>query len=272
MNQFFLGTNLVAVIVVAAVTLLLVAGFIRQTGKSAASNAARGQDSYTTVQSNKYKNLRLVMTFPHRISNLLALSRDQQARLQAISTRFEDPLTSAEQEKIRAFTALEKAVMNAAGEGVVTQRQRELVAANAKRLQVDAELLVEWRKVFTTEQVTRIRHELPIERNDLQLIVQLPEGFSEIGLSPDQQSQLQTVIRNEQKMITLSQKEKAGRAALEQAVFTEQFDQAAVNQRRDELIAAVSERLRVNTGILFDARKILTRDQLKRLDEITPDQ
>ena len=70
----------------------------------------------------------------------------------------------------------------------------------------------------------------------------------------------------------MSRKEKAARTALEQAIFTEPFDEAALNQRREELIAALAEQVEVNNGILLDARKILTPDQLKRLDEITPDQ
>jgi hypothetical protein len=163
--------------------------------------------------------------------------------------------------------------MNASfDEGAIKAREGELVAAKGKRIDVIAAMLAEMRKVLSSEQLTRIRPELPIERYDLQLIVQLPEGFSDIGLSADQQSQVQAVIRSrEQKLIAVSRKEKAARTALEQAVFTEPFNEAAVNQRRGELFAALAEQVEVNTGILLDARKILTPDQLKRLDEITPD-
>jgi Spy/CpxP family protein refolding chaperone len=91
------------------------------------------------------------------------------------------------------------------------------------------------------------------------LNVQLPEGISDVGLSRDQQSQLQTVIHSrDQEMIALSRKAQAARIALEQAILSERFDEAAVNQRRDELIAILSEQLDVNTGILLEARKILT--------------
>ncbi len=264
MNQLYLGINLVALVFLAAV--FLFAAIKGQSSKSAASNAAGRQD-YNT-------KFRLVITLPPRITKLLALSTDQKAQLQAVPSRFQDDLLSAEQEKRRAFTALAKVIMNdALDESAVKQRQGELVAANAKRVQVNIELHTAMRKVLTSEQVTRIRPELPLERNDYQLIVQLPEKFSDIGLSSDQNSQVGTVVNSRvAKMMTLSQKEKAAREALEQAIFSEQFDEAAVNQRRDEVIAIIAEQIEVNTGILFDARKILTPSQTKHLNEITPDQ
>jgi len=228
-------------------------------------NAASGQ-SYNT-------NIRLVITLPPRITKLLDLSRDQNAQLQAISGKYGGSLLSADQEKQRAFTALSKAIMNPAfDEGAVKQRQSEFVAASGKRVQVIAQMLTEMRKVLALKQVSRIRPELPLERTDYQLVVQLPEGFSSIGLSRDQNARLGTLIRSsEPKMIALSRKEKAAREALEQTIFSEQLDEAAVDQRRQELVAVFSEQIEVNTSILLEARKILTPAQTKRLDEITPD-
>jgi len=228
-------------------------------------NAASSQ-SYNT-------NIRLVITLPPRITKLLDLSTDQKAQLQAISERYGGAILSAEQGKQRAFTLLPKAIMNPAfDEGAVKQRQNELVAASDKRVQVIAQMLIEMRKVLTARQASRIGPELPLERTDYQLIVQLPEGFSAIGLSGDQNARLGTVIHgSEQKMIALSRKEKAAREALEQSIFSEQFDEAAVDQRRAELVAVLSEQIEVNTGILLDALKILTPAQTKRLNEITPD-
>ena len=162
--------------------------------------------------------------------------------------------------------------MSAFDKGTVKQRQGELVAASAKRVQVYAEMLKEMRKVLTSEQITRIRPELRYKRNHHQLNVPLPEGFSDIGLSHDQHREVGTVVCNRvPKMMTLSQKEKAAREALELAIFSEQFDEATVNQRRAELVAVLSEQIEVNTGILLEACKILTPDQIKRLNKITPD-
>jgi len=232
---------------------------------SGLSNAAGGQ-SYNT-------NIRLVITLPPRITKMLDLSRDQNAQLQGISGKYGGTVLNADQEKQRAFTALGKAIMNPSfDEGAVKQRQNELVAASGKRVQVIAQMLTEMRKVLTSKQVTRIRPELPLERTDYQLVVQLPEGFSSIGLSRDQNAQLGTLIRgSEPKMIALSRKEKAAREAFEQAIFSDQFDEATVNQRREELVTVLSQQIEVNTGILLAARKILTPDQTKRLNEITPD-
>lgn len=244
---------------------LLFAASKGQYGKWATSRAAGGQD-YNTKP-------RWTITFPRRIIKLLALSTDQKAQLQAILRRYESDLLSAEQEKYRAFMALEKAIMNAFDEGAVKQRQGEVVAAGAKYIQVNAEMLMEMRQVLTSEQVTRVRPELLLERNDHQLIVHLPEGFSDIGLSSDQHTQVGTVVRSRvPKMMTLSRKEKAACEALAQAIFNEQFDEAAVNQRREKLIAVIAKQIKVNTGILFDARTILTPSQTKHLNEITPDQ
>ncbi len=228
-------------------------------------NAASSQ-SYNT-------NIRLVITLPPRITKLLDLSIDQKAQLQAISESYGSAILSAEQDKQRAFTALPKAVMNPSfDEGALKQRQSELVAASDKRVRVIAQMLTDMRKVLTSRQASRIGPELPLERTDYQLIVQLPEGFSSIGLSRDQNARLGTVIHgSEPKMIALSRREKAAREALEQSIFSEQFDEAVVNQRRAELVAVLSEQIEVNTGILLEAHKILTPDQTKRLNEITPD-
>jgi Spy/CpxP family protein refolding chaperone len=263
MNQFYLGINLVAALFLAAVLLFVI--LKGQGGKSAAANAPRRQD-YT-------RNLRVVIRFPPRIIKLLALSTDQKTQLQAIITRAENDLFRAELEKQSALSALQNAIMKAAfDESAVKQRQGELVIANDKRVQVHAEMFVAMRKVLTSEQVTRIRPELPLEPNALQLIVQLPEGFSDIGLSGDQNSQLQALIHSrEPRLIALGRKAQAARVALERAIFSERFDEAAVNQRREESVAVIAEEIEVNTGIVFDTRKILTPDQLKRLDELTPD-
>jgi Spy/CpxP family protein refolding chaperone len=127
------------------------------------------------------------------------------------------------------------------------------------------------RKVLTSEQVDSIRPELPLEDNALKVRVQL-QGFCDIGLSVDQNSQLQRIIHSrEQTLIALGRKEQTARLALEQAIFSERFDEAAVNQRRDQLTAVIAQQIEVNTGIVFDVRKILTPGQLKHLNEITPD-
>ena len=147
-----------------------------------------GQDYNTTTG--------LVITFPRRIIRLLVLSTDQKSQLQAILKRFQEGLLTIELEKQIAFTALEKAVMSAFDKGTVKQRQGELVAASAKRVQVYAEMLREMRKVLTSEQITRIRPELRYKRNHHQLNVPLPEGFSDIGLSHDQHREVGTVVCN----------------------------------------------------------------------------
>lgn len=269
MNQLYLGINLVVAMFLVAVLL-----FVTIKGQSGKGQSGKSVAFYVVGGQDYKKDIRVVINFPPRIIKLLALSTDQKAHLQAILSRAESDLLSAELEMLRAFPALQKAIMNAAfDEGAVKQRQGELVAANAKRVQVNAEMFARMRKVLTSEQVTRIRPELPLEHNDFYLNVQPPEGFSDIGLSRDQESQLQTVIHSrDQKMMTLSRKAQAARIALEQAIFSERFDEAAVNQRREELIAVIGEQIEVNTGILLDARKVLTPDQLKRLDEMTPDQ
>lgn len=225
----------------------------------------------SAFQVDHYTKIRLVITLPARITKLLALSTEQQAQLRAISNRFESDVLSAEQEKQRAFAVLQQVIMKADfAEGAVKQRQDELVAANAKRVSVIAEMLAEMSKTLTSEQMTRVRSELPIERNDPQLIVQLPEGLSDIGLSHEQDSQLLTVVRSrQQQMFSVSRKEQAARKDLEQAIFTEQSE---ANQRQAELIAILSEQVELNTGILLEARQILTPDQLKRLAEMTPNQ
>jgi Spy/CpxP family protein refolding chaperone len=261
------GITLVAVIVSAAVTLLLVANVMGRSGKKpVASNAAGSQ--------NKYKKIEVVITYPPRLIKLLALSPDQKTQLQSVINKFQREFTNVEEESDKAFFSLQRGIMSASfDDAAIKLHQGELVAAQAKRVKVRTEMLAEMRRILTAEQLTRLRPELPIERTDLQLIVQLPEGFSNIDLSHDQHLQIQAMIHSrEPKMIALSHKEKAARIALEQAVFAEQFDQAAANQHEGELIAAISERVEVNTGILLEARKLLTAGQLKRLDEIPRDQ
>jgi Spy/CpxP family protein refolding chaperone len=249
---------------------LLVGMFLFVTGKGQSDKWASARGAH---RQDYHTNIRLVIKLPPRIISLLDLSTDQKAHLQAISDRYGSSLLSVHQEKQKAFSSLEKAIMSATfAEGAVKQREGELVAASAKRVEVIAQMLTEMRKVLTSEQVRRIRPELPLERTDYQLFVQLPEGFSAIGLSRDQNAQLATLVRSrEPQMIALSRKEKAAREALEQTIFSQQFDEPVVNQRREELVAVLTEQIEVNTGILLDARKILTPSQIKRLSEITPD-
>jgi len=242
----------------------VVGGFETGSRSSAAANAA-GRQGYNRKTRSA--------TFRSQIIKRLALSTDQKAQLQAIQSRFQEGLSAAEREKQRAFIVLEKAIMSAFDDGAVKQRQGEVVAAGAKRVQVYAEMLTEMRQVLTSEQVARIPRELPLERSDYQLSVHLPEGFSDIGLSSEQISEVGAVVRSRvPKMMSLSRKEKAAREALELAIFSEQFDEAVGNQRREGLVAVIAEQIELNTDILFDARKILTPSQTKHLNEITPDQ
>ena len=274
MNQLYLGINLVAALFLVAV--LLSVTIKGQGGKGHRGKVRSGNSVilYGPGIQDYRKVIRISINFPPQIIKLLALSTAQKAQLQAIISTGESGLESAELDKLSAFSALQKAIMTAAfDDGAVKQHHGELVAATAKYVQVNAEMFAKMRQILTFEQVTRLRPKLPLEHNDFYLKVQLPEGLSDVGLSGDQQSQLQTVIhRRDQEMVALSRKAQSARLALEQAIFSERFDEAAVNQRRGELIALLSEQLEVNTGILLDARKVLTLDQLKRLDEMMPDQ
>ena len=251
MNQLYLGINLAA-------AMFLVSG------NCAAFYATGGQ-----VHN---KNIRIVINFPPRLIKLLGLSADQKAQLQAILRKAESALLNVEMEKLRAMPGWQNAAMKTSiDEAAVKQRQGEVVASEAKRLQVNVEMFAQMRKVLTDEQVNRIRPELPLENNDFVVEVRLPEGFNDIGISGEQQSRLQAMVHSrEPQMVALSRQAQARRIALEQAIFSERFDAAAVDQRREELIAVIAKQLEVNTGILIDARKILTAEQLKHLNELMP--
>jgi len=260
MKQFYLSAGLV----MAASLLLAVAGMCAQD---------RQQASASGEQPGQQTTVRMVVTFPPRITKLLSLSPEQEAQLQEVYGKFQGDVVAAEQGKRGAFTALQAAALSEPlNQDALKQRKDELVAANARSIHVNAAMLTEMRKVFTPDQLKRLGPELPIARNGLQLIVQLPEALSLLDLTQEQQSQLQNVVRGqEQKMVGLSRKEKAARAAMERAILGEQYDEAAANHSLEELVAVAAEQVEVNTGILAQVRAILTPDQLKRLNDMATD-
>jgi len=196
MNQLYLGINLAA-------AMFLVSG------NCAAFYATGGQ-----VHN---KNIRIVINFPPRLIKLLGLSADQKAQLQAILRKAESALLNVEMEKLRAMPGWQNAAMKTSiDEAAVKQRQGEVVASEAKRLQVNVEMFAQMRKVLTDEQVSRIRAELPLENNDFVVEVRLPEGFNDIGISGEQQSRLQAMVHSrEPQMVALSRQAQARRIALE---------------------------------------------------------
>ncbi|HEY0408351.1 MAG TPA: hypothetical protein VGC89_21630 [Pyrinomonadaceae bacterium] len=229
----------------------------------------RQQVVATNAQPGQETNVRVVMTFPPRITKALNLSAEQEGQLQSVSAKFQDEIVNAEQDKRSAVRALQEAAMSETlNDGAVRQRKSELVAANARIVKANAAMLTEMRKVFTSEQLARLSPELPIERNGLQLIVQLPEALSLLNLTRDQESQLQAAVRGqEQKMVALSRKEKAARTAMQRAILGERYDEAAANQHLEELVAVGAEQSEINAGLLSELRRILTPEQLKRLQE-----
>jgi Spy/CpxP family protein refolding chaperone len=90
-----------------------------------------------------------------------------------------------------------------------------------------------------------------------------------IGLSPEQRNRMTGILRShEDQAVATGRRVREARQALDRAIMSEQYDEAIIRQRIDEMAAAVAEKARLQARMRAEARSVLTRDQVVRLKQL----
>ncbi|MBI4750128.1 MAG: periplasmic heavy metal sensor [Acidobacteria bacterium] len=94
-----------------------------------------------------------------------------------------------------------------------------------------------------------------------------------LGLTEDQQIRIRQVYRQHGLAMASAFKDmRARRFALDDALFSDEFNEAAVNQRAKDLAEAQTQLLMIQTKVQSQLRQILTTDQLHKFMELRHDE
>ncbi len=94
-----------------------------------------------------------------------------------------------------------------------------------------------------------------------------------LGLTEDQQTRIRQVYRQHGLTMASAFKDmRARRIALDEALFSDEFNEAAVNQRAKDLAEAQTQLLMIQTKVQSQLRQILTNDQLHKFMELRQDE
>ena len=90
-----------------------------------------------------------------------------------------------------------------------------------------------------------------------------------IGLTPEQHQRMQEIRRgHEDEAITTGRRLRQARQALDRAIMSEPYNEAAVRQSTEELVAAQADKIRLESRIRAQVRGVLTSDQVIRFHQI----
>lgn len=94
-----------------------------------------------------------------------------------------------------------------------------------------------------------------------------------LGLTEDQQTRIRQVYRQHGLTMASAFKDmRARRFALDEALFSDEFNEATVNQRAKDLAEAQTQLLMIQTKVQSQLRQILTTDQLHKFMELRHDE
>jgi Spy/CpxP family protein refolding chaperone len=90
-----------------------------------------------------------------------------------------------------------------------------------------------------------------------------------LNLTPEQRAQMQTIRRESaDEFRRANLRVTTGEKALDDAIYSEDADEAVIQQRARELAEAMATRIRVRTSIDLRVRRILTTEQLVTLRDL----
>lgn len=93
-----------------------------------------------------------------------------------------------------------------------------------------------------------------------------------IGLTPDQHLRIRDIhLSHEDERIALGRRIRQARQALDRAVMNERFDEAAVRRATEDLAAAQSDKIRLESRLRSEVRNVLTPDQVTRFHQFERD-
>ncbi|HVG21452.1 MAG TPA: periplasmic heavy metal sensor [Blastocatellia bacterium] len=90
-----------------------------------------------------------------------------------------------------------------------------------------------------------------------------------IGLTPEQHQRMQGIRRShEDEAITAGRRLRQARQALDRAIMSEPYNEAAVRQATEELAAAQVDKIRLESRIRAQVRGVLNSDQVMRFHQL----
>jgi Spy/CpxP family protein refolding chaperone len=90
-----------------------------------------------------------------------------------------------------------------------------------------------------------------------------------IGLTPEQHQRMQEIRRgHEDEAITAGRRLRQARQALDRAIMSEPYNEAAVRQATEELADAQADKIRLESRIRAQVRGVLTSDQVLRFHQL----
>ena len=90
-----------------------------------------------------------------------------------------------------------------------------------------------------------------------------------IGLTPEQHQRMQEIRRShEDEAITAGRRLRQSRQALDRAIMSEPYNEAAVRQATEELASAQADKVRLESRIRAQVRGVLTSDQVVRFHQL----
>ncbi|HMG35670.1 MAG TPA: periplasmic heavy metal sensor [Blastocatellia bacterium] len=90
-----------------------------------------------------------------------------------------------------------------------------------------------------------------------------------IGLSPEQHDRIQQIRRDhEEERISAGRRLREARRNLDRAIMNENYNESAVRKATDELAAAQSDKIKLESRIRSEIRGVLTPDQVNRFHQL----
>ena len=90
-----------------------------------------------------------------------------------------------------------------------------------------------------------------------------------LGLTPDQRMRMQEIRRShEDEAITTGRRLRQARAALDRAIMNENFNEEVVRRATEELAAAQTDKIRLESRIRSQVRGVLTLEQVQEFNRL----
>jgi protein CpxP len=90
-----------------------------------------------------------------------------------------------------------------------------------------------------------------------------------IGLTDDQRTRMADIRRShEDALISAGRRLRQARQALDRTIMSEQFDEALIRRRTEELAGAQADMIRLRARIRAEVRSVLTSDQVNKFNEL----
>ena len=108
-----------------------------------------------------------------------------------------------------------------------------------------------------------------IPRNQQQKRLLQQRLMQAIGLTPEQHARMQQIrLGHDDEVISAGRRLRQARRSLDMAIMSERYDEAAVRRATDELAAAQSEKVRIDSKVRAEVRGVLTPDQVMRFHQL----